>query len=397
MSSDQLTNILTIILFIMLGILGILVIVYIALRIKEKNRKNKKNINVQKDTSNKEADTTLKTSGEYTKKSIYSFMKFDAIQDNMIISNNGKKFIMVVECQGVNYDLMSGVEKASTEQGFLQFLNTLRYPIQIYVQTRTVNLGSSIMTYKDKLRQIENRLARRQMDFNSKVNSGQYTREELEKERMAVVRDRNLYEYGVDIINNTERMSLNKNILRKHYYVIFSTTPEEVNNPNFGKEEIRDLAFNELYTKCQSAIGSLAVCGVLGKILNSNELAELLYVAYNRDESEVYGMERALNARYDELYSTAQDVLDRKMQALDEKIEEEAVKKANEVLLHVAEESKKEKEVKRKEEELNDLISQMAKMIIDENEDFVGTEMADKAKGIIDEEDKERRKNNGQK
>lgn len=397
MSSDQLTNMLTIILFIMLGILGLLVVIYIALKISEKSRQNKQKQKEQVNNNQEQLNDTYKTSGEYTKKSIYSFMKFDAIQDNMIISNNGKRFVMVVECQGVNYDLMSGVEKASTEQGFLQFLNTLRYPIQIYVQTRTVNLNSSIVAYKDKLRQIENRLARRQMEFNSRANSGQYTREELEKERMAVVRDRNLYEYGIDIINNTERMSLNKNILRKHYYVIFSTTPEEVNNPNFGKEELRDLAFNDLYTKCQSAIGSLAVCGVMGKILNSNELAELLYVAYNRDESETYGMERALNARYDELYSTAQDVLDRKMQALDEKIEEEAIKKANEVLLHVAEESKKEKEVKRKEEELNDLISKMAKMIIDENEDFVGTEMADKAKGIIDEEDKERRNNNGQK
>ena len=135
----------------------------------------------------------------------------------------------------------------------------------------------------------------------------------------------------------------------------------------------------------------------MGKILNSNELAELLYVAYNRDESETYGMERALNARYDELYSTAQDVLDRKMQALDEKIEEEAIKKANEVLLNVAEESKKEQEVRRKEEDLDDLISKMAKMIIDENEDFVGTDMADKAKSIIDEEDKERRSKNGKK
>ena len=115
MSSDQLTNILTIILFIMLGILGILVIVYIALRIREKNRKNKQNINKQSNTNNLETETTLKTSVEHTKKSIYSFMKFDEIKDNMIISNNGKKFIMVVECQGVNYDLMSGVEKASTE------------------------------------------------------------------------------------------------------------------------------------------------------------------------------------------------------------------------------------------------------------------------------------------
>ena len=295
---------------------------------------------------------------------------------------------MVIECQGINYDLMSGVEKASTEQGFLQFLNTLRYPIQIYVQTRTVNLGNSILTYKDRLKKIENRLISKQMEFNNKVNSGQYTNAEMQTERLEVVRERNLYEYGKDIIRNTERMSLNKNILRKHYYIILSSTPEEINNTNFSLEEIRDIAFNELYTRCQSLIGSISVCGVSGKILNSNELAELLYVAYNRDESEVYGMERALNARYDELYSTAQDVLDRKMVALDRKVEEEAVRKATEVLLEVAEESRKAREVREKEENINELISQMAKMIIDENEEFVGAETAEKAKNKIDEEKK---------
>ena len=56
---------------------------------------------------------------------------------------------MAIECQGVNYDLMSQIEKVSVEEGFQQFLNTLRHPIQIYIQTRTVNLENSISTYKE--------------------------------------------------------------------------------------------------------------------------------------------------------------------------------------------------------------------------------------------------------
>ena len=75
---------------------------------------------------------------------------------------------------------------------------------------------------------------------------------------------------------------------------------------------------------------TLAACSITGKILDSNELVDLLYVAYNRDESEVYGLDKAIDAGYDELYSTAPDVLDKKMRALDEKIEIEAFKKANE-------------------------------------------------------------------
>ena len=382
MNNDQVTSLLTMILVIMLGVLFLLVVVYLILKMKDRNSKhdNKKRQKEQQQVSQANQIS-------YNKQSVFSFMKFDKIQDDMIVRQNGTKFIMVVECQGINYDLMSGIEKTSVEQGFIQFLNTLRHPIQIYTQTRTVNLGGSIEKYKDRLKEIENRLVAKQLDYNAKMNSDEYSQAEVNKARMEVVRERNLYEYGRDIINNTERMNLNKNILRRHYYIVISYVPEEINNQSYGKDEIRDRAFNELYTKCQSAIASLSVCGINGKILNSNELAELLYMAYNRDDADIYQLDKALDARYDELYITAQDVLDKKMKELDKKIQEDAIRKANEKLLEVAEETQKQREVREKEEDIDKLINEMAKIMIDENKDFVGDEAARKAKEKIDEED----------
>ena len=38
-------------------------------------------------------------------------MEFESIEDNMIVQKKGKRFLMIVKCQGINYDLMSGVEK----------------------------------------------------------------------------------------------------------------------------------------------------------------------------------------------------------------------------------------------------------------------------------------------
>ncbi|MCI8470623.1 MAG: hypothetical protein HFJ35_03935 [Clostridia bacterium] len=387
MNNDQVTNLLTTILLIMIGVLFFLSVIYIVLKVRESKRKHRSEESITNNSS-KENSNAEKGTIQYSKQSIFSFMKFDKIEDDMIIRKNGTKFLMVIECQGINYDLMSGMEKNSVEQGFLQFLNTLKHPIQIYTQTRTVNLGSSIEKYKERLKLIENRLVSKQLEYNSKANSKQYTEEQLMKERVDVVRERNLYEYGKDIINNTERMNLNKNILRRHYYIVISYIPEEVSNPDIQKSEIRDMAFNELYTKCQSAIASLAVCGLKGKILNSNELAELLYMAYNRDDADVYQLNQALDAKYDELYVTAQDVLEKRMKVLDQKIEEEAIRKANEKLTEAAEESEREKEVKKKEKDMQALISKMAKMLIDENQELVGTEIAQKAKEKIDEEDK---------
>ena len=103
-------------------------------------------------------------------------MKFDQIEDDMIIRKNGTKYLMVIECQGINYDLMSGLEKNSVEQGFLQYLNTLKHPIQIYTQTRTVNLGNSIQNYKQRLKNIENRLVNRRAVNQRKTRSGKRTK-----------------------------------------------------------------------------------------------------------------------------------------------------------------------------------------------------------------------------
>ena len=345
MNSDQISNLLTIVLIIMIAVLFILVIVYLVLRAKTKNPKKEKApddlITSKSSKSNKTAQTKTNVV-TYNKQSIFSFMEFDKIEDNMIIRKNGNKFLMVIECQGVNYDLMSGLEKNSVEQGFIQFLNTLRYPIQIYVQTRTVNLESGITKYKERVNTIGDRLLRKQMEYNRKQTMG-YNQAELNKAKLEVTREQNLYEYGIDLVKNTERMSLNRNILRKNYYIIIDYVPEDINTNNYGKDEIRSMAFSELYTKAQAIISALAVCNVNGKILDSNGLAELLYIAYNRDDAEIYDLNKALNAGYDELYSTGEDVLQKRIKELDKKIERDAQNLANSSLREAMAESEEQK------------------------------------------------------
>lgn len=379
MNNDQLIQIFSAILVFMVCILVILCIIFIYLKLKKDNPNKNKKKNLDSKINEQVATNKGNTAKSYNKQSIFKFMDFDKIQDNMIVQKDGKRFLMVIECQGINYDLMSGLEKNSVEQGFLQFLNTLRYPIQIYVQTRTVNLSNSIHTYKDKVSEISKDLVNKQMEYNQKVRSGQYDAKELQKEKYEIVRQKNLYEYGVDIVNNTERMSLNKNILSKHYYVIIPYYSEELGTNDYDKEEISNIAFSELYTKAQTIINSLAVCGINSKVLNSMELTELLYVAYNRDESETLNLQRTLNAGYEDLYSTAPDVLDKRMKELDLKVEEDAIKRANEAVFDIIEENEKEKAVKRKEKELEDLIDQMAMAIIDDNKSSVGSDVADRA------------------
>ena len=387
MTNNEIASLLMVILGIMFTILIILIGVFIFIKIKTNKKANKDN-----DNSNSNGKT--KVQQLYNIQSIFNFMEFDKIEDNMIVQKNGKKYVMVVKCQGINYDLMSGVEKNSVEQGFIQYLNTLRYPIQIYVQTRTVDLTGSLSTYRQKVRDLGDNLARKEFEYNQKVRSGQYENDSLDEERFEVVKARNIYEYGTDIVSNTERMSLNRNILTKQYYIILSYYPEEANNNIYGEDEISNIAFSELYTRSQSTISLLSVCGINGKILDSNELADLLYTAYNRDEAEVYDLNKAINAGYDSLYTTAPDVLEKRMKELDKQIEIEAIQKANEAVLEVKQEREIEKKIKEKEKEYSRIIQKMAETIINSNKESLGKDVSDRAKEIIKSDTNKKTKNN---
>ena len=195
---------------------------------------------------------------------------------------------------------------------------------------------------------------------------------------------KNLYEYGKDIIYNTERMSLNKNILNKKYYVVISYYSEEAGNENLAKEEIRELAFSELYTRAQAIIRALAVSGVNGKVMSSTELADLLYVAYNREDSDSYGIDKAIKAGYNEMYSTGQDYMEKKMQLLDEDIARQAMELANNKVIEV--QSEKQNEYLSKVETKEDIINNLAQLIIEENEAMLGKDVAERAKDKVRKE-----------
>lgn len=381
---DELTQILTMVLIGLIAVVMVLAIVYVIIKLKNNKRTQKDDDII---SSNKTTSDAKKIAKEYTKQSIYKFMEFDKVEDNMIVQKNGTRYLMAIECQGVNYDLMSTAEKISIEEGFLQFLNTLRHPIQIYVQTRTVNLNSSIETYKKKVDEIKYELDKKRDAYLKKLQSGQYPKEELEKEFYEVTKQTNLYEYGKDIITNTERMSLNKNVLNKKYYIIIPYYPEDLGNNAFDKEEIKNIAFSELYTKAQAIIRTLSGCEVGGKIMTSNQLVDLLYVAYNRDESETYGIEKALRAGYDELYSTAPDVLDKKMEQLNSKIEKQALELANEKVIQAR--SIKEQKIDNIEMSFEELVRQRAEMILKQNERYIGKNTAKKATELLSEDTKE--------
>lgn len=360
----------------------IIILVFVYWQMSTKSKKTEKTNN---NTNEAHTKKTQSTGGEYTKLSIFDFMEFDKIEDNMIVQNNGARYLMGIECEGINYDLMSEVEKTSVEQGFIQFLNTLSHPIQLYTQTRTINIGSSIENYNRKINEVKDELDRKQSQYNKMLQDGGYDRRDLEELRMEIIRQQNLFDYGKDIVANIENMSLNKNVLRKHYYIIIPYYTSELGNNFLDEEEKKNMVFSELYTRAQSIIRTLFACSMKCRVMDSNDLAELLYVAYNRDESEVYGIDKALQAGYGELYSTAPDVLDKRMEALNKEIQDKAMQLARNTVDEIK--SEKQKIVEKKEQSFDELVDELAALIIKENRNYVGKDVAKEAVNRIKKKD----------
>ena len=394
MSSEQLTSLLSILLIVSLVILFVLIIVFIAIALSNKlkeskqgeNEKNKK----QNGSNDLQTSSVIQTKA-YTTENIKKLMDFDDITDNMIIRENGKKYVMVIKCNGINYDLMSGMENVAVESGFIQFLNSLVNPIQIYVQARKVNLEDSVINYKKRLKTIEASFNRIKIQYEQAQRDSEISEQQYKNIRFEYLRQKNLYEYTKDIISNTEKMSLNRNILTKNYYIAISYYPDN-KEELFNKDEISDMAFSDLYTNAQSILRTISICGITGKVLNSEELADLLYVAYNRDASEIYGIDKAIKAGYDSLYTTAPDVFEKKIKELDKVIDERALDVANDAIDSAVLKSKKQKEVELKEKEFNDLVMQMARQYIKENKKYIKPDVAEEALKELDRKQTKKQK-----
>ena len=373
---------------IMWSLIGVILALALAYFMVDKKKAEKKEQIIEtKEDDSESAKNNLqnygKFQGELTKESIYEFMEFEEVVDNMIVRKKGSQYVMVLQCNGVNYDLMSEVEKISVEEGFVQFLNTLRFPIQLYVQSRTLNLKDIIDSYKGRVDNLEVEIQKLDAKIaQAKATGNKALLEKLDFERKRKI---NVLEYGSDITEYVEKLSSNRNILQQKTYVIVSYYTAEIGGSleNFSKEEINNMCFQELYTRCQNVASALANTQVSSKILDSEELAELLYIAYNRDEAELYQFSKALDAQYDALYSTGKDVLAKKKEELDKEISIAAIDVATDSIMK-ADELKKIEELDRKIEK-NRMIKEKAKSILEDYEDRLDDRIYELAVEQVDE------------
>ena len=209
--------------------------------------------------SGKQANTQTKLQGI---ESISKFLDFDDIVDSMIVRKNRTQYIMVIQCKGINFDLLGEDEKIAVENGFTQFLNTLRFPVQLYIQSRSLNLRDSIEQYQAKINEVNEDIIKLEAQIKKERANGRLDlvrRLEFDKRRKE-----NILEYGLDVTNYVSKLSQNRNVLQQNTYVAVAYYTSEFGGEiaNYSREEVDNIAFSELYTRAQTLIRALASAGV---------------------------------------------------------------------------------------------------------------------------------------
>ena len=172
----------------------------------------------------------------------------------------------MVECQGINYDLMSQEEKVSVEEGFSQFLNTLKEPVQLYIQTRKINLESSLNSYKEKVDEIEREYTKQKLRYEEIANNPNASDEQIKRE---------YYEY------------IKLNIDASKNYIVFIISPNQkhidiINYPNIlSNDEKNEIINNWIIPELKN--------------ISSNNIEEKINLAY---KTGVERLVEILNKKY---------------------------------------------------------------------------------------------------
>ena len=155
------------------------------------------------------------------------------------------------------------------------------------------------------------------------------------------------------------------------------------------------MAFSELYTRAQSLVNTLTECDVRGRILTSQELVELLFISYNREQRDTYDFEEYMSqSGFDSFYSVTEDVLQKRMAAINEEIE----RKGNERAIEAYKRTNKRIEAIRKaaedrEKRMQVYIDNYANQLVDSRKGVLGESIVEKTKQelkTMEQEDKEK-------
>ena len=187
---------------------------------------------------------------------------------------NAKEFVLAKDFGDFfvdlgNFQYRAYIEQEIVEIGFQRFLNSLTYPISIYILTRKVDLSKIVKRMK------------KSSDKMVKQFPVAKTYADLYIERMSTL--------AVDIGHT----------LQKKKYVCIPYG-DSFNMQNLTEEEKKEYSYSELLHRTKICAENLASIGLSVKILDKKEIFEMLYAVFHRNN---YQLAKAIvNGKMSELF-----------------------------------------------------------------------------------------------
>jgi hypothetical protein len=205
--------------------------------------------------------------------STQKYLPISGIKNDCVVLKDGTMRALIL-CSSINFSLKSDTEQKSIISGYISFINSLEWPIQVVVQSRKLNIDS----YLEKLKRLEmeqtNDLLRIQMK-----DYANYIRE--------------LVELG-DIMTKKFFIVVPYNPLGDKKRRFFDRFFDVFKAPSFikMKREKFEKYRSELFKRVDFVISGLSGIGVNATPLDTQTLIELFYNSYNPAESQNQKLEK---------------------------------------------------------------------------------------------------------
>lgn len=193
------------------------------------------------------------------------------IRDGIVIMSDGS-YRSVVMVKSINFDLMSQQEQEAVEYSYQGFLNSLYFPIQIFIRSQKVDLQPYIEKL-DKIRTEHDNmlLALLMEDYIGYIDALSQQTNIMDKKFYVVIP-------FFPVIDAQKAITQSKNFLtglgslfdKKEQHVV-------INEPELEN------AKTELRNRVQAVLSGLLQAGIQGLPLDTQELIELYYDTYNPD------------------------------------------------------------------------------------------------------------------
>lgn len=200
-------------------------------------------------------------------------LQISEIRDGLVIMNDGT-FRAVIMCKSINFDLMSPEEREAVEFSYQGFLNSLYFPVQIFIRSQKVDLRP----YLEKM----DRIRTGQDNMLLGLLMEDYIAFLADIAQQTNIMDKKFYmiiKYPEANVDVRKAIKQSTGFFTGLAGLVSSGKPQHVTINEATLEEAK----NEMRHRVQAVMQGLGQCGVQSMPLDTEELIELYYDAYNPD------------------------------------------------------------------------------------------------------------------